>query len=1200
MSIRHRLLLIIFLVALLPALVVGYVNFTHTRDLLEQQALSNLERQALLKESEVLIYLKELYTRTIDFSSDGFIRDQVEQPGNDGFSVALSEHLKLNKLPLDSRIVFISAYRFNGQLVASTSDMQPRVTPYLDKLHSVNKWPYLATHKVGSGQGALDFFQPISSRLVGGERAGYLQIRYNIDLLNELVISHPAGNKHDHYAYDLSHMRDNSATYLVSQQGYLINNIDGIENTLSHRKIDTLPVTSCSQQGKSIEGRWQDHFGVMVLGSSHCIDIGEEKWTLVTEISQDEAYGAVTSSGYFLLVSLVFSLVLIVIAAIYLSNIIFRPIKSLHRSAEKISEGDWEHQAALKGSDELSDLSHTLDRMVDTLRCSRDSLEEVNEQLRKNNSELVFKQRALDEHTLVLEADKAGVIVSVNEALCSCSQYSESELVGQSITLLRPPNYSGECFDDLKRVAQQGRVWHGDLPGRRKDGSLYWVATTVVPFLDSNKLPERFLSIQTDITHQKMNEKKLSRSNRALTALAEMQSLSGNHHDEHLWAQAITDGLSCRHCYDAAWIDIYDLTTDGVINAATLTANGKPVIVDTLLTLTEQGLLNGEMVVYQHLERFAKDSPWYQYAKAGYYALIALPIMNQQQVLGHLQLVSTDPDAFGDEEVSILNKLVGEIAAGLFLMRTQSDKEMVEHQLSASALNLDQAQEIAQLGSCEWFLDEDYQVWSAQLYRMLGYRPDEVEASPDLLYKVIHVDDREMVRNAIEQLKKIGGVCNLEYRFDLDGDIRNITTKAKLDTESGRAKIVATMQDITDRIYMENERKTLETQLKQSQRLQAIGQLTGGIAHDFNNMLAAILGYTELAKTMALPDQANISNYLSEIEKAGLRARDLVQQMLVYSRRDKNPDMEVLDLQHLVADSLKMLKSTIPPSIAINSELDNDAVPLIKGTSVELHQIITNLVINARDALGEKGSIDIVLKRTEVDGQLCSSCQRYFSGHYAVVQVTDSGSGIPEQQLFSIFEPFFTTKDVGKGTGMGLSMVHGLVHRHDGHLCVTSQIGQGTCFELFFPIPEVIQNTKSDISEETLIPVTEIPANTRAMIVDDEESVATMIQHQLESIGLQPKVFFDSHQALAYFESHHHEIDLLVSDQAMPGLLGHEMIAKMREIKPNLPAVVCTGFSAKEVLELLKQVDGIEVICKPVDFDAFTVALQRVLGKRIS
>ena len=178
--------------------------------------------------------------------------------------------------------------------------------------------------------------------------------------------------------------------------------------------------------------------------------------------------------------------------------------------------------------------------------------------------------------------------------------------IGQSITLLRPPNYSGECFDDLKREAQQGSVWHGDLPGRRKDGSLYWVATTVVPFLDREKIPERFLSIQTDITHQKMNEKKLSRSNRALTALAEMQSLSGSHHDEHLWAQAITDGLSCRHCYDAAWIDIYDLTIDGVINAVTLTANGKPVTIDTLPTLSEQGLLNGEMVVYQHLEQIGR------------------------------------------------------------------------------------------------------------------------------------------------------------------------------------------------------------------------------------------------------------------------------------------------------------------------------------------------------------------------------------------------------------------------------------------------------------------------------------------------------------------------------------------------------------------------------------------------------------------
>ncbi|MCF6218974.1 MAG: ATP-binding protein [Gammaproteobacteria bacterium] len=1195
MSIRHRLLLIIFLVALLPTLVVGYVNFTHTRDLLEQQALSSLERQALLKEGEMFIHLKELYTRTIDFSSDGFIRDEVEKHDNDGLSVALSEHLKLNKQSLDSRIVLINAYRLDGPLVASTSSNQPPIIPHLKKFATVTEWPYLSITLVESGEKLFDFFQPIPSRLSSGERAGYLQIRFNVELFDELMFPQSLHDRHAYDAYDLSHMRGNSVTYLVSQQGYLINEVEGIEG--SNSVISTVPTTRCIEQGESMSGRWQNYAGKDVLGSSHCVDIGEDRWTLVTEIDQDKAYGAIASSGYFLFISLIFSIVLIIIAAVYLSNIIFRPIKSLHQSAVRISEGEWGHRTALKGVGELSELSHTFDHMLDTLRNAQNNLQEANQQLLRNNSELVFKQRALDEHTLVLELDRAGVIVSVNEALCDCSQYAEQELVGQPISILRPHNYSKDLFTELQRQVQEGHVWHGDLPGRRKDDSLYWVATTVVPFLDGDGIPERFLIIQTDITHQKVNEEKLSRSNRALTALAEMQGISGSYHDETLWAQAIADGLD--HCYDATWVDIYHHSEDEMVTVATtLTAAEDVTVNDPFPLFIEQGALCGVAAIHQHLERFPKASAWAHYAEAGYYAVITLPIKNHQNLLGHLQLLSTDPEAFCDDEVDILHKLVGELATGLSLMRTQSDKERVEYQLSASTQNLEQAQEIAQLGSCEWFIEGDYQVWSAQLYRMLGYQPGEVEPSRERLYQTIHEDDRQMVSSAIDQLKKIGGVCNLEYRFVLEsGEVRHISTKAKLDVESGAHKIIATMQDITDRICMESERKALEMQLKQSQRLQAIGQLTGGIAHDFNNMLAAILGYTDLAKTMILPDQANILGYLGEIEKAGFRARDLVQQMLIYSRREKSHDTEVLDLSNLLRDSLKMMKSTIPPSIAINCEFDGDEKLLIKGLSVELHQIVTNLVINARDAIGEKGVIDITLRHTGVDGRLCSSCQRYFSGEYVVLQVNDSGQGIPEQQLFSIFEPFFTTKEVGKGTGMGLSMVHGLVHNHDGHLCVESRLGEGTRFELYFPVPTTLQPVGAEIPEEEPPLANEIPTATRVMVVDDEMSVAIMIQRQLESIGLQSKVFFDSHQALAYFESHHEEIDLLISDQAMPGLMGHEMIAKMRALNPHLPVVVCTGFSAREVLALFKQVDGIEVVCKPVDLDAFTTALQRVLGR---
>lgn len=371
--------------------------------------------------------------------------------------------------------------------------------------------------------------------------------------------------------------------------------------------------------------------------------------------------------------------------------------------------------------------------------------------------------------------------------------------------------------------------------------------------------------------------------------------------------------------------------------------------------------------------------------------------------------------------------------------------------------------------------------------------------------------------------------------------------------------IIGIARDITERHRAEQARRDLEAQLRQAQKMEAIGQLTGGIAHDFNNMLSVILGYAGLGHEET--QGAAVSTwhgYFEEIRRSGERARNLVAKMLAFSRQRPSSARVPIDPAAGIADALRMLRPTLPASLHLTARIDPGTPPFL-GDAVELHQVLTNLIINARDAIAGHGHITVAARVTPAPGGHCVTCGAVLDADAVCIEVTDDGVGIPPEHVPRIFDPFFTTKDVGQGTGMGLSVVHGIVHGSGGHVTVDTQPGRGTTIRLYLPPTRPLQGPERMSGPVELDGPT--PTRRRIMVVDDEPALRRLIARTLERAGFEVRSFPDGRAAFNAFQTQPDAVDALLTDQTMPEMTGRELIAAVLALRPELPILLTTGFS---------------------------------------
>lgn len=400
-------------------------------------------------------------------------------------------------------------------------------------------------------------------------------------------------------------------------------------------------------------------------------------------------------------------------------------------------------------------------------------------------------------------------------------------------------------------------------------------------------------------------------------------------------------------------------------------------------------------------------------------------------------------------------------------------------------------------------------------------------------------------------------------------------------------------RDLTSRKRAEVQRSVLEAQLRESQKMQAVGTMAGGIAHDFNNILSAILGNVELAKEDAGPNSpAQVS--LHEIEKAGRRARDLVRQILTFSRNEA-PRRAPVALAELVSETERLLRVTLPPAVELHLHINPDT-PVVMADAVQVQQAVLNLCTNAIQAHGDgRGVVSVELSGVGPDPRLCDRLS-IAPGRYAMLTVLDSGKGMDGETLLRIFEPFFTTKEVGQGTGLGLAVVHGVMRSHAGAVDVQSAPGLGSRFTLYFPAttPDMAVLPPAPLPEPAPA-ASEQVLGKHVMYVDDDHALVFLVERLLRRRGFRVSGFSDPNKAAAELRANAGAYDLLVTDFNMPGYCGVDLVREALRIRPDLPVALASGYITAEI-EQSAIAEGVKaLIHKPNDVEELCATVQRLI-----
>ena len=465
-----------------------------------------------------------------------------------------------------------------------------------------------------------------------------------------------------------------------------------------------------------------------------------------------------------------------------------------------------------------------------------------------------------------------------------------------------------------------------------------------------------------------------------------------------------------------------------------------------------------------------------------------------------------------------------------------------------------------------------------KLIEMLGYASyEELEAIDNISELYVRAEERNHLVD--EVIHKGFLVGEFEFRRK---DGQSIWVKLhvrKTKSKEGEIILEGLMEDVT-------QIRKMEAQLQQSQKLEAIGTLSGGIAHDFNNILSSIIGFTELSLD-EVEHGTTLQNNLTEVLKAGNRARDLIKQIMTFSRKGEQ-ERKPVQINPLIIETVRMLRSAIPTNIEIEEHITPEMLT-IDANPTQMNQVMVNLVTNASHAIHENGIIEIGLEAVSLDESIKNSYPDLLPGRYAKIFVSDNGCGIAKENLGLIFDPYFTTKDPDRGTGLGLAGVHGIVKTHGGHISVYSEVGKGTSFNVYFPI--VDKTEKLQKTAEDPIPT----GNERILLVDDEQVILDLGEKTLKQLGYDVVVKNGGVEALTLFRADPDRFDLVITDMTMPKMTGDQLARELMKVRPNIPVILCTGFSSKISREQAKEIGIKAYAMKPLARREMAITVRNVL-----
>jgi PAS domain S-box-containing protein len=736
----------------------------------------------------------------------------------------------------------------------------------------------------------------------------------------------------------------------------------------------------------------------------------------------------------------------------------------------------------------------------------------------------------------------------VNAELSRITGYSEQELLKSSITKIVHPDDTAEDMEK-GHLIMSGEIDQFDHEERsiRKDGQVIWIRLSVRVVRDAVGKSLYFLSLIQDITERKQAEKELQESEERLTFVMEGSQLgfwdwnieTGEVQRNERWAGMLGYSIQEVELNVKQWTDLIHTDERAVA--------WKSI----------QDHLEGRTPVHEVEYRILCKDGKYKW------------ILDQAMVVKHDQ-------------------------QGRPLRMSGTHSDITERKQAEDALKESEEKYRLLVNNLPGIVFKGFKDWSVEFYDngvegLTGYNMHQFNSGKKKWIDLIVKEEVESAKQTFIKALKTDKSYVRNYRLAIrDGNIVWIQERGFIVcNQDGDIEYVSgVFYDITDRKKAEEDKEKLEEQLVQAQKMESIGTLTGGIAHDFNNILGIILGNTELAMD-DVPEWNPTKVYLKEVRTASLRAKDVVHQLLSFARKttlEKKPT----NIIPIIKETLTWLRSSIPSSIEIRPNMTKD-VDTIIADPTQIAQVLINFSTNASHAMPDGGILEVSLKNVELNKDTAVQYPDLGPGRYVNLTVSDTGHGISQEEIDRIFDPYFTTKEIGKGTGLGLSVVHGIVKSHGGAISVDSELGRGTIFHIYFPVIE----EAAAIEIET---VEELPTgNERILLVDDEESLVYIGRNRLEQLGYQVETRMNPLEALELFRSKPDQFDLIIMDMTMPEMTGDKLTGEILNIRPDIPLILCTGFSEKINGKKAKEIGAAGYLDKPHDKRELAKKVRQVL-----
>ncbi|MBI5251012.1 MAG: PAS domain S-box protein [Desulfomonile tiedjei] len=684
----------------------------------------------------------------------------------------------------------------------------------------------------------------------------------------------------------------------------------------------------------------------------------------------------------------------------------------------------------------------------------------------------------------------------------------------------------------------------------RKNGDLMWVRDELRLLRDELGNPVEIVGVWTDITNRKQAEEAVQRSEERYRSLFEDAPL------------------------------MYVITRN---------EQGVPFISDCNELFLRSVGYSREQVVGHPLEEFYSSESRAELLEHGGYARA----LAGDFFIGEREILTRDGRLiptllYTATEVAPSGQVIGTRAMFVDI----AERKKMEDALRQSEERLELALKAADLGLWDWNLRTGHPIWDKRAIEMLGYSPDDIQHTLGGFKRLIHHEDWSTFSEALNgHLEGRLPSFQVECRFLCkSGDWRWILNQGKIveyDEQGGPSRMTGTTRDVTERRVAEQEKEALRAQLLQSQKMEAIGTLAGGIAHDFNNLLTVVLGFSELllvGKDERDPSYAD----LQRINQAGKNGADLVQRILAFSRK-ADINARTLNLNHEIEQLKKLLTRTIPKMIEI--ELNSSPeLSMVRADPIQIEQVLMNLAVNAKDAMPDGGRLVIQTENVILDEEYCRSHFDAQPGNYVLLSVSDTGHGMDKETVERIFEPFYTTKETGKGTGLGLAMVYGIVKQHAGHVTCYSEPGVGTTFRIY--LSAVSTESKSQLPQEKqkLLPGTET-----ILLVDDEVSIIEFGKRILERSGYTVITANNGKTALEKYKKEKDHISLVILDLIMPEMGGKQCLEELLKLNKTARVLIASGYSMESQIKETAEAGGRGFVSKPYNVREMLQAVRDVL-----